>query len=89
MANVWLTTTDNEYNPFKHFDEWYSRDMELAIQQHRPTCCGYLARKVHEDDDVSEKEYADIIETVIDEICDLNLSGTFIKVDEKQAEKLA
>lgn len=88
MANVWLTTTDNKWNPFKHFDEWYARDLELAIQQNRPTCCGYLARRVLEDDDVSEKEYADIVEKVIDDICSLNLSGTFIKVTEEQAENL-
>lgn len=89
MANVWLTTTNNEYNPFTHFDEWYERDMELARQEQRPTCCGYLARLVAEDDDVSEKEYAEIVETVIDDICKLNLSGKFRKIDEKQAEMLA
>ena len=88
MADVFLTTTDNEYNPFTHFDEWYARDMELAREQNRPTCCGYLARLIYEDDDVSDKEYDEIVETVIDDICALNLSGKFIKIDEKQAEKL-
>ena len=88
MANVFLTTTNNEYNPFKHFDEWYERDCDLAKQEHRPTCCGYIARRMHEDDDVSDEEYDEIFETIVDEICDLNLSGKFIKIDEKQAEKL-
>lgn len=87
MENVWLTTTDNEWNPFTHFDEWYSRDCDLARKQHRPTCLGYLARKMHEDDDVSDEEYAQIVESIIDEICKLNLSGTFLKITEKQAEK--
>lgn len=88
MANVWLTTINNEYNPFTHFDEWYSRDIELARKENRPTCCGYLARIMHEDDDVSDSEYNEIVETVIDEICELNPSGTFLKIDEKEAAKL-
>ena len=89
MENFWLTTVDNEYNPFTHFDEWFARDCELARQQNRPTCPGYLARLVHEDDDVSDEEYAQIVESYIDDICKLNLSGTFIKVNEEQAKKLA
>lgn len=89
MANVMLTTVNNEYNPFKHFDEWYSRDCELARQENRPTCCGYLARLMREDSDISDKEFEEVFESYVDDICALNLSGTFIKVNEDQAEKLA
>ena len=36
---VMLTTTDNPYNPFKNFDEWFMYDTEKGYNS-----CGYLAR---------------------------------------------
>jgi len=87
MANVMLTTVDNPYNPFTNFDSWYSEDQILAIQQNRATCCGYLARMADFSEDLSDKEVEDLYEMLIDDICELNLSGTFIKVDEESAKE--
>lgn len=40
MASVdyMLTTTDNPYNPFTHFEDWYKFDMINGYNT-----CGYLA----------------------------------------------
>lgn len=75
-----LTTIDNPFDPFNEFDQWYSYDELLARQQSRPTCSSYLARVAMNSDDVSENEYNRYMNAVIDEIIELNLSGTFRKV---------
>ena len=36
-------------------------------------------------DDISEKEFEDIIEETIDDICELNLNGKFIKVTKNES----
>lgn len=87
MAKVMLTTIDNPYNPFKHFDEWMAWDELAAMRENRPTCCAYLARMSDYSDDLSDKELEDLNEMVIDDICELNLSGKFIKVTENGPEK--
>lgn len=84
MAQVMLSTVDNPYNPFTHWDEWYAFDEMKARQENRPTCCSYLARMSFESDDVSDKELEEINEMVIDDIVKLNLTGKFIKVTENQ-----
>lgn len=86
MASVMLSTIDNPYSPFDHFDEWYAYDMLLAAQEGRNTCCGYLAAVSAFSDDISDKEYEDLLEETIDDICELNLNGKFIKVTENAAE---
>ena len=75
-----LTTIDNEWDPFDNFSEWYSRDLELARQQNRRSCCGYLAIIAACSDDVSDNEFNQIMNDAIDEIVELDLSGTFKKV---------
>lgn len=86
---VMLTTIDNPYNPFENFDQWYAFDEMAARRENRPTCCGYLARVSMNSDDVSDNEFNQVMNDVIDEICELNLSGKFIKVTAEQAKKLA
>ena len=85
MANCMLTTTDNEFNPFTHFDEWYARDLELARNQNRRDCLGYLAIILQVPEDASELEYENAYEEAIDEICELNLSGKYRKVVQSEA----
>lgn len=82
MASTMLSTIDNPYNPFSQFDEWYAYDMVLARQEGRNTCCGYLAAISQMSSDVTDSEYDAIIEQTIDDICELNLNGKFIKVTE-------
>ena len=80
VKEAMLTTYDNEWDPFDHFAEWYSRDLELARQQNRRSCSGYLALIAANSDDVSENEFNQVINDAIDEIIELDLSGTFKKV---------
>ena len=88
MANVMLSTVDNPYNPFTDFDEWYAFDDMKAREENRPTCCSYLARMMKESDDVSDQELEEITEAVVDDICELNLTGKFIKIVKETAKKM-
>lgn len=83
IPEAMLTTTDNEWDPFDNFSEWYSRDLELARQQNRRSCSGYLAIIASCSDDISDNEFNQIMNDAIDEIVELDLSGTFKKVTRK------
>ena len=80
IKEAMLTTIDNEWDPFDNFSEWFSRDLVLARQQNRRTCCGYLAIIASCSDDVSDNEFNQVMNDAIDEIVELDLSGTFKKV---------
>ena len=81
-----LTTIDNEWDPFDNFSEWYSRDLELARQQNRRSASGYLAIIASCSDDVSDNEFNQVMNDAIDEIVELDLSGTFKKVTREPKE---
>ena len=83
LKEAMLSTIDNEWDPFDNFSEWYSRDLELARQQNRRSCAGYLAIIAACSDDVSDSEFNQVMNDAIDEIVSLDLSGTFIKVTRK------
>ena len=85
---VMLTTTDNPYNPFDNFEQWYMFDEMRARQENRPTCCGYLARVDASSSEVSDAELRQTMNDIIDEIVELNLSGKFRKITRSEAEKL-
>lgn len=88
VKEAMLSTIDNEWNPFDNFSEWYSRDLELARQQNRRSCSGYLAIIAACSDDVSENEFNQVMNDAIDEIVDLDLSGTFIKVTRESKDEV-
>ena len=81
-----LTTIDNEWDPFDNFSEWYSRDLELARQQNRRSASGYLAIIAANSGDVSDNEFNQVMNDAIDEIVELDLSGTFKKVTREPKE---
>ena len=81
-----LTTIDNEWDPFENFSEWYSRDLELARQQNRRPASGYLAIIMANSDDVSDNEFNQVMNDAIEEIVELDLSGTFKKVTREPKE---
>lgn len=58
-----LTTTDNPYNPFDEFNEWYRFD-----EEHGYCTCSYLARTAHTSDSLSEAENARLMEDAIDNL---------------------
>jgi hypothetical protein len=75
MIEHMLTTVDNPWNPFTHFDEWYAYD----------AACGYhttsfLARIVRTSDELSDADQSLAIEQAIDEIVEENVNGLYQKV---------
>jgi hypothetical protein len=73
--DVMLTTIDNPFDPFTHFDEWKAFDEVKGYNS-----CSYLARIVKSSDELSEADEALAIEQAIDEIVKLNVLGIYKKV---------
>lgn len=77
MAVAMLSTKDNPYSPFTQFDDWRAFDEEKGYYT-----CAYLARIARTSNDLSDEENEEEIESAIDEICKLNLTGNYIKLYE-------
>lgn len=61
MRECRLTTTDNPYDPFENFAEWYNFD-----ESHGYCTCSYLARTAITSDALSDAENARLMEDAID-----------------------
>ena len=70
-----LTTIDNPYNPFTHFDEWLIYDIGKGYNT-----CAYLARIVKTSDFFTEKEEEIANENAIDEIISFDPFNLYTKV---------
>ncbi len=81
MYNSMLTTTDNPYNPFTQFDDWYAFDVQKGYNS-----LSYLDRIARTSPELSPKEYLEAIDKAIDEIIRFNLTGNYVKVIEEVAE---
>jgi hypothetical protein len=79
-----LTTVDNPYNPFTHYDEWQAFDARLGY--HTPS---YLARIVLSSDSLSDADNEQAIDDAIIEICKINILGIYRKVTEQDADEFA
>ena len=75
MSTVYLTTTDNPYNPFSEYDAWYQYDIQKGYYT-----CGLLSRIAHTSIELSEKDYEIEIEKAIDSIVENNIYGNYIKI---------
>ena len=73
-----LTTIDNPYDPFTHYDEWYAYDRSKGYNT-----TGYLARMVITSNDISYDDQEMAIEMAIDEIVKENVLGLYRKVVRK------
>lgn len=78
MEESKLTTTDNPYDPFTQWDEWYAFDTQMGYHT-----CSYLARICIISDDLSEDDQNAAIESAIDEIVRINVLGIYKKVTRK------
>ena len=77
MASM-LSTTDNPYNPYVNWDEWYQFDEDKGYHS-----CSYLARLVKTVDNLSDRDYELMVDNAIDEIVKYDLTGSdahYIKV---------
>ena len=70
-----LTTTDNPWDPFTQFSEWYQWDESAGYHT-----TGFLGRIVITSDSLSDADQQKAIEDAIDEIVKENVSGMHIKV---------
>ncbi len=70
-----LTTTDNPYDPFDDFSNWYMFDVEKGYNT-----CAYLSRIAKTSESLSEKENNEEIERAIDEIIKYNPLNIYVKV---------
>lgn len=70
-----LTTTDNPFDPFTQYPEWFAYDAQLG--HHTPE---YLGRVVITSDELSDTDQRLAINSAIDEIVAENVSGVYKKV---------
>lgn len=61
--DCFLTTTDNPYNPFTHFDQWYTYDMDKGYNT-----CGLVSALTPTSDALSDELNDELIEDTYDEI---------------------
>lgn len=79
MKQVMLTTSDNPYNPFTNFDEWFAFDEQKGYHT-----CAYLARIAKTSSNLSDADYTQEVENAIDEILKLNLTGNYVKITKQE-----
>ena len=70
-----LTTTDNPWNPYTNYDEWFAFDRAQGYDTP-----GYLARIVNSSNDLSEADQEQAISDAIDEIVSLNVLGIYMRI---------
>lgn len=71
MRRVWITTTDNPYDPFDNYDLWKRYDENSGYFSE-----SYVARIARVSDDMTEQEFEDAVEEAIDEIVSFNLTNS-------------
>ena len=74
--DIWITTADNPYNPFTHWDEWYSFDTQM-----NHNTCAFVARVVETSSELPDQQRSDDIARAIDEILHYNVNGLYLKVN--------
>ena len=80
MDEYMLTTSDNPFNPYTQWDEWYAYDTGAGYHT-----SAYLARVVRSSDELSESDQSLAIKEAIDDILEYNVTGNYIKAYEKSA----
>lgn len=75
-----LTTTDNPYNPFTQFNQWFMFDIEKGYYS-----CAYLSRIARTSDELSDEENNLEIERAIDEIIKYDFMNIYTKFVVEQA----
>lgn len=78
MDEYMLTTSDNPFNPYTQWDEWYAFDVSAGYHT-----SAYLARIVRSSDELSESDQSLAIKDAIDEVLEFNVTGNYVKAYEK------
>lgn len=72
-----LSTSDNPWNPWTHFNEWLAWDMDAGY-----FTLPYLDRITMSSDALSDADQDADVEMAIEEIVRMNITGTYIAVPE-------
>lgn len=78
MAEHMLTTVDNPYNPYTHWDEWFVYDTTAGHHT-----CGLLARVAKNSDELSDTDQEKANEIAIDTVLNEDAHGIFLRVSPK------
>jgi len=78
IPEVMLTTSDNPFDPFEQFDEWFAFDESMNYHS-----CSYLARIARTSDELSDYDNLLELSNAIDEIVMLNILGIYKKAFRK------
>ena len=81
MAAVFVTTLDNPYDYWTHFDEWYAFDTEKGYDT-----LNYVARIALTSTEMSKKDYERAVEDAVNEIVRLNITGNYRKTYEDEKD---
>jgi hypothetical protein len=84
MVEHMLSTVDNPWNPFTHFNEWNAWDIAAGYHS-----MAFLARVAKMSDDLSSADQSDIIENAIDEIVRENVLGVYVRVTADSPQRVA
>lgn len=76
VKELMLSTSDNPYNPFTQFREWYAFDVANGYNT-----CSYLARVCELSENVCDRETRLSINDAIEEALMFNLTGNRIAVE--------
>lgn len=77
-----LSTSDNPWSPWTHFDEWFAYDARAGYHT-----LAYLARIAVSSDEISDADQDLAVELAIEEIIRLNINGLYIAVPEPEKSK--
>lgn len=83
MADQLLTTVDNPWNPFTHWDEWLSFDTHAGYNTMQ-----LLARITVSSDELSETDQDLAVDEAMREIISENVLGIYRLIDEKSNTNL-
>jgi hypothetical protein len=72
-----LSTSDNPWNPWTHFKEWYAWDTQAGHHT-----LPYLARVTNSSSELSTQQQEIDVEVAIEEIIRLNVNGLYVAVPE-------
>lgn len=76
MSNIWITTTDNPFDFFTQFDDWFQFDESKGYHT-----CSYIARIAKVSNELSDLDNENEIARAIDEILFFNVTGNYKKIE--------
>ena len=76
MRKYMLTTTNNPWNPYTQFDEWWQFDLNFGHN-----CLAQITRIIQIPDNLSEEEESFLLDEASREVAKENVFGDFRLVD--------